>query len=60
MKVIQGLKRLYQGLSRYNRDRLIEANRPFGKDPKEFIRMLIWLFAISAIVIGIVLIIGGR
>lgn len=60
MKVIQGLKKLYEGLSRYNRDRLIEANRPFGKDPNEFIRMLIWLFVISSILIGIVLIIGRR
>ena len=59
MKVITGLKKLYKGLSWYNRDRLVEANRPFGKDPKEFIRMLIWFLAILFI-IGIVLAIGRR
>jgi hypothetical protein len=60
MKVIQGLKKLYKSLSWYNRDKLVEANRPFGKDPKEFIRILIWLFAISSIIISILLIIGRR
>lgn len=59
MRVNKGWKELYRKLSWYNRRRLIEANRPFGKDPKEFIRMLIWFLAIS-LIIGIVLVIGRR
>ena len=59
MKVNKGWKELYEKLSWYNQDRLIEANRPFGKDPKEFIRMLIWFLAIL-VIIGIVLVIGRR
>jgi len=59
MRVNKGWMELYRKLSRYNRRRLIEANRPFGKDPKEFIRMLIWFLAIS-LIIGIVLVIGRR
>lgn len=31
MKVLKRLKDLYKGLSWYNRRRLIEANRPCGK-----------------------------
>jgi hypothetical protein len=31
VKIIEGLKKLYKGLSWYNRQKLIEANRPFGK-----------------------------
>ena len=59
MKVNKGWKELYKGLSWYNRKKLIEANRLFGKDPKGFIRMLIWFLAILFI-IGIVLVIGRR
>jgi hypothetical protein len=59
MKITKGLKKLYEGLSWYNRDRLVEANRPLGKDPKEFIRMPIWFLAILFI-IGIVLVIGRQ
>ena len=59
MKVNKDWKELYKRMSWYNRLRLIEANRPLGKDPKEFIRMLIWFLAILFI-IGIVLAIGRR
>jgi len=31
MKVTKGLKKIYKGLSWYNRQKLIEANRPCGK-----------------------------
>ncbi len=31
MKVTKGLKKVYKGLSWYNRRKLVEANRPFGK-----------------------------
>lgn len=31
MKVIKKLKKIYKGLSSYNRNKLIQANRPFGK-----------------------------
>jgi preprotein translocase subunit Sss1 len=57
MKVNKGWKDLYKKLSRYNRQRFIEANRPFGKDSKEFIKMLIWFLA-GLFIIGIALIIG--
>ena len=59
MKVNKDWKELYKRMSWYNRLRLIEANRPLGKDLKEFIRMLIWFLAIL-LVIGIVLVIGRR
>ena len=59
MRVNKGWKELYRKLSWYNRRRLVEANRPLGKDPKAFIRMLIWFLAILFI-IGIVLVIGRR
>lgn len=35
MKVIKGLRELYKRLSWYNRRRLIEANRPCGKQKKK-------------------------
>lgn len=36
MKINKGLKKIYKGLSGYNRDKLIQANRPFGKkEPKK-------------------------
>ena len=57
MKVNKGWKDLYKRLSGYNRQRFIEANRPFGKDPKEFIKMLMWFLA-GLLIIGIALIIG--
>ncbi len=31
MKVTKGLKKVYKGLSWYNRRKLVEANCPFGK-----------------------------
>jgi len=31
MRVIKDLKKRYKNLSWYNRQKLIEANRPFGK-----------------------------
>jgi len=31
MKIYKGLKEIYKKLSWYNRRKLIEANRPFGK-----------------------------
>jgi len=57
MKVNKGWKELYKKLNWYNRQKFIEANRPLGKDPKEFIKMLMWFLAVLLIV-GIVLIIG--
>ena len=35
MKIIKGAKKIYKGLSRYNRQKLIEANRPCGKEKKK-------------------------
>jgi len=35
MKVIKSLKKVYKGLSWYNRQKLIEANRPFGKKKRK-------------------------
>ena len=32
MKINKGWKEIYKGLSDYNRRRMIEANRPFGKE----------------------------
>lgn len=54
MNVTKGLKKLYRGLSWYNRQKLIEANRPFGKDGKEFKEMLMWFLA-GLSIIGVVL-----
>lgn len=31
MRVIKDLKKMYKGMSKYNRRRLIQANRPCGK-----------------------------
>lgn len=59
MKVNKGWKDLYKKLNWYNRQKFIEANRPFGNDPKEFIKILMWFLAVLSI-IGIVLIIGRR
>ena len=35
MKVTKGLKKIYKGLNRYNRQKLVAANRPFGKEKKK-------------------------
>lgn len=35
MKVTKGLKKVYKGLSWYNRQKLIEANRPCGKKKRK-------------------------
>jgi len=35
MKIAKDLKKVYKGLSWYNRQKLIEANRPFGKRKKK-------------------------
>lgn len=35
MKVIKGAKKLYKNLSKYNRRKLIEANRPCGKPKRK-------------------------
>jgi hypothetical protein len=35
MKVTKGLKKVYKGLSPYNRRKLIEANRPCGKEKRK-------------------------
>ncbi|MFH1665898.1 MAG: nicotinamide mononucleotide transporter [Candidatus Omnitrophota bacterium] len=45
MKVNKGWKELYKKLSWYNRGKFIEANRPFGKDPRVFTEMMMWLLA---------------
>jgi hypothetical protein len=57
VKVNKGWKEIYRKLSWYNRQKFIEANRPFGKDPEGFIKMLMWFLAVLFI-IGIVSIIG--
>ena len=57
MKVNKGWKELYKKLNWYNRQKFIEANRPLGKDPKEFIKMMMWFLAVL-LIIGVVLIIG--
>ena len=35
MKVIRELKKIYKGLSWYNRRKLTEANRPCGKQKRK-------------------------
>ncbi len=35
MKVTKGFKKFYKGLSPYNRRKLIEANRPCGKEKRK-------------------------
>lgn len=35
MKVDRGLKKLYKGLSPYNRRKLVEANRPCGRQKRK-------------------------
>ena len=35
MKVQKGLKKIYKNLNWYNRRKLIEANRPFGKQKRK-------------------------
>jgi hypothetical protein len=35
MKVIRNLKKIYKNMSWYNRQKLIEANRPFGKKKRK-------------------------
>jgi len=42
MKINKGWKEIYKNLSWYNRRKFIEANRPFGKDPKEFNELVMW------------------
>jgi hypothetical protein len=54
MKINKGWKEIYKGLSDYNRRRMIEANRPFGKDPKEFKEMAMWILA-GLSIFGVVL-----
>jgi hypothetical protein len=50
MKIYKGFKEIYQGLSGYNRDKMMQANRPLGKDTKEFMEMLLWLLAVLSII----------
>jgi len=50
MKSIKGFREIYQGLSKYNRDKVIQANRPFGKDTKELKEMLLWFLAVLSII----------
>lgn len=57
MKTNKGWKELFKELSPYNQRKLIEANRPFGKDPKAFKKMIAWILAILA-ALGLALIIG--
>ncbi len=54
MKVNKGWKEIYKGLIDYNRRRMIEANRPFGKDPQEFREMMMWVLA-GLSIFGVVL-----
>jgi len=54
MRVNKGWKELYKGLSSYNRRKFIEANRPFGKDSKEFMEIMMWALAVLSIT-GVVL-----
>lgn len=54
MRINKGWKEIYKNLSWYNRSRMIEANRPFGKDGKEFKEMMMWFLALLSI-IGVVL-----
>lgn len=35
MKTVKGLKKVYKNMSWYNRQKLIEANRPCGKKNKK-------------------------
>ncbi len=35
MKVQKGLKKIYKNLSWYNRQKLVEANRPCGKQKRK-------------------------
>ena len=57
MKVNKGWKDIYKKMNWYNRRKFIEANRPFGKDPKVFIELLA-CFAVVALLIGVVCLIG--
>lgn len=54
MKVDKGWKDLYKNLNWYNRRKFIEANRPFGKDPKEFKELMMWFLA-GLSIIGVAL-----
>ena len=45
MRVNKGWKEIYKNMNWYNRGKFIEANRPFGKDPKAFAEMMMWLLA---------------
>ena len=54
MRVNKGWKEIYKNLSWYNRRKFIEANRPFGKDPKEFKELVMWMLA-GLSIFGVVL-----
>ncbi len=54
MRVNKGWKEIYKNLSWYNRRKLVEANRPFGKDPKEFRELVMWILA-GLSIFGVVL-----
>ena len=54
MRVNKGWKEIYKNLSWYNRRKLVEANRPFGKDPKEFKELVMWMLA-GLSIFGVVL-----
>jgi hypothetical protein len=53
MRVNRGWKKIFKGLNWYNRQKSVEANRPFGKDGKEFKEMMMWFLA-ALFIIGIV------
>ena len=54
MRVNKGWKEIYKNLSWYNRRKFVEANRPFGKDPKEFKELVMWMLA-GLSIFGVVL-----
>ena len=54
MKINKGWKEIYKNLSWYNRRKFVEANRPFGKDPKEFKELVMWVLA-GLSIFGVVL-----
>ena len=54
MKVNKGWKNIYRKLSWYNRHKFIKANRPFGKDTKEFKELMMWMLA-GLSIFGVVL-----
>lgn len=50
MRIYKGFREIYQRLNKYNREQMIKANRPFGKDFKEFKEMLMWFLAVLSII----------